>query len=108
MNKLEQLIADASPMPWMLDDGGDGELEIWSEPDQLFVIATFDELLLGDPLEKANATLIVHAVNWFPKLVEKLKYLQKHAIFPLGMINENPWEEINDLIIEAENPNFGL
>lgn len=104
MNKLEQLIADASPMPWLLDDGGDGELEIWSESDSLFVVATFDELLMDDPMEKANAALIVHSVNLFPKLLESLKFLQKHAVFPLGMIDENPWDKISGVIDQAENP----
>ena len=105
MNKLEKLIADASPMPWMLDDGGDGELEIWSESrHSMHTIVSFDPTFRDEIRDKADADLIVHTVNLFPKLLESLKYLQKHAVFPLGMIDENPWDEINDLIEKAENP----
>lgn len=105
MNKLEELIAAASPMPWLLDDGGDAELEIWTESrHSIHTIVSFDPTFRDEIEDKANANLIVHTVNLFPKLLESLKYLQKHAIFPLGMIDENPWDKINAVIDEAENP----
>lgn len=67
--ELKQLLEQATPLPWMiLDENGVSV----SHPSIGLLAAV--RYLGGDNAEgKANAALVVHAVNMLPKLVEALK-----------------------------------
>ena len=65
----------ATPLPWSVDNGGDGEIEIWSPSEGARLIATVGDGLNVNADDEKNAAYIVAACNAYPELVAALQAL---------------------------------
>ena len=62
----------ATPLPWQVDAGGDGEIEIWAPPYRR-TLALVGDGLRATSDDTTNAAYIAHACNAYPQLVAALR-----------------------------------
>lgn len=61
-----------TPGPWVIDAGGDGEIEVWA-PDTGYVTIAICSGTEPSEIEKANARLITAAPDLFEALQDMLR-----------------------------------
>jgi hypothetical protein len=90
-----------TPGPWVLDMGGDGELEIYSDQ-RIGTIALIapDNPLDTSPEDRANALLIAAA----PELAEALRDLVEYAAYCAALLDERPvsLQRAREVLTKAE------
>lgn len=113
MSKLEELMKAATPLPWSIDFNGKDPQEEPARikgPDKMWNVAFIPSYENTKARMDADATLLCHAVNMLPKLVEaleKCRFVLEECSIGREKLSElfpKKLELVRAVLSEANNP----